>query len=334
LEGGYNLTSIAYSMTLCTKALLGDPIPPLTLNPQVDPSARNSISNVLNTHAKYWKTLNQFQKTLPKDDGIVLPAKYDREEDLLTKQLKNLGLSPGQGPNSAEDNTNANANTDPIIPDPPPASGEPSSSFPSPLPPPTAIIRRPAVQVQAQISQASIGGGENTPVVPEPEQPNEDEEALEGAVGGMTVLFPQSLQDAQTAMIAESATPRDIRTYLVAPLSWCPHMEIVNPVPQGGLNWREACQECQGTVENWICLTCYSVFCGRYVQQHMVRHSDETGHPIALSFADLSVWCYGCDSYLDSDSETIRPAKRAAHLSKFGVDLPGPASTNSTSSHS
>ncbi len=29
-------------------------------------------------------------------------------------------------------------------------------------------------------------------------------------------------------------------------------------------------------------------------------HQDTSGHKIALSMADLSVWCYLCDSYLDN----------------------------------
>ena len=42
------------------------------------------------------------------------------------------------------------------------------------------------------------------------------------------------------------------------------------------------------------------VFCGRYVNEHMVVHQETCGHKIALSLADMSVWCYLCDSYLDN----------------------------------
>ncbi len=42
----------------------------------------------------------------------------------------------------------------------------------------------------------------------------------------------------------------------------------------------------------------FQVLCGRYVNQHMVTHRQESGHPIVLSFADLSVWCYACESYV------------------------------------
>ena len=30
----------------------------------------------------------------------------------------------------------------------------------------------------------------------------------------------------------------------------------------------------------------------------MLKHNEENQHPIALSFADLSIWCYECDSYI------------------------------------
>lgn len=40
------------------------------------------------------------------------------------------------------------------------------------------------------------------------------------------------------------------------------------------------------------------VFCGRYVNEHMVTHGVEAEHPVVLSFSDLSVWCYLCENYL------------------------------------
>ena len=57
LEGGYNLTTISYCMTLCAKALLGDPLP--SLEPQLVPnkSAVQTINDVISTHCKYWSAL-------------------------------------------------------------------------------------------------------------------------------------------------------------------------------------------------------------------------------------------------------------------------------------
>lgn len=40
------------------------------------------------------------------------------------------------------------------------------------------------------------------------------------------------------------------------------------------------------------------VFCGRYVNEHMVTHGVVSEHPVVLSFSDLSVWCYLCEAYV------------------------------------
>ena len=61
--------------------------------------------------------------------------------------------------------------------------------------------------------------------------------------------------------------------------------------------------------ENWMCLECGLVRCSRYVNGHCMDHwektvkdGDDEGHCIAASFADLSVWCYKCESYIIHDS--------------------------------
>jgi len=58
--------------------------------------------------------------------------------------------------------------------------------------------------------------------------------------------------------------------------------------------------------ENWLCLECGAVRCSRYGNGHSLSHWKNTkrqegyeeGHCIAVSLADLSVWCQECDSYL------------------------------------
>ena len=32
----------------------------------------------------------------------------------------------------------------------------------------------------------------------------------------------------------------------------------------------------------------------------MVTHYEQTKHPLALSFSDLSFWCYDCNNYVES----------------------------------
>lgn len=43
------------------------------------------------------------------------------------------------------------------------------------------------------------------------------------------------------------------------------------------------------------------VFCGRYVNEHMVTHSVSSEHLLVLSCCDLSVWCYGCEAYVHNE---------------------------------
>ena len=40
---------------------------------------------------------------------------------------------------------------------------------------------------------------------------------------------------------------------------------------------------------------------------------------MGLSFSDLSVWCYGCDNYVDN--EQLYGIKNAAHRDKFGEEM-------------
>lgn len=85
LEGGYNSLSTAYCMAMCTKALLGEPIPPLSLS-SVDPVAIQSIRNVIEIQSQYWMCLKGRCK-LPAED--VLNNKYFKQrsnkDDLESK---------------------------------------------------------------------------------------------------------------------------------------------------------------------------------------------------------------------------------------------------------
>uniref|UniRef100_A0A0B7AC38 UBP-type domain-containing protein n=1 Tax=Arion vulgaris TaxID=1028688 RepID=A0A0B7AC38_9EUPU len=107
--------------------------------------------------------------------------------------------------------------------------------------------------------------------------------------------------------------------HAVQPLPWCPHLTEVRPLPGSGLSLHAPCGSCGDETENWVCLTCYSVQCSRFVNEHMMMHKIETGHNVVLSFSDLSVWCYGCENYVDN--ELLFPMKNAAHEIKFGESL-------------
>ncbi|GJM95581.1 hypothetical protein PR202_ga12339 [Eleusine coracana subsp. coracana] len=80
---------------------------------------------------------------------------------------------------------------------------------------------------------------------------------------------------------------------------------------------------CHHPAENWLCLICKDVLCSRFINKHMLLHYQEAGHCLALSFSDLSVWCFACDSYLDIQAILeLRPVYEVAHLLKFGEHPP------------
>lgn len=89
LEGGYNVNSISHAMTMCTKALLGDPLPILhTTSKSPSASCIETIQNVLSVQQKYWKSL-RFNKKLPSYKAI------DSDSDInqMIKQLDALSCS-------------------------------------------------------------------------------------------------------------------------------------------------------------------------------------------------------------------------------------------------
>ncbi|XP_037936783.1 histone deacetylase 6 isoform X2 [Teleopsis dalmanni] len=93
LEGGYNVNSISYAMTMCTKSLLGDPIPPVQFNGNITrpPTVAylncvETLQNCINVQKRYWKCL-QFNKKLPQCSG------ENNNEDFLAATMKNLDIT-------------------------------------------------------------------------------------------------------------------------------------------------------------------------------------------------------------------------------------------------
>ncbi|KAM9667574.1 protein deacetylase HDAC6 isoform 6-T13 [Dama dama] len=121
-------------------------------------------------------------------------------------------------------------------------------------------------------------------------------------------------------VFGDHADTDQVMFYAVRPLLWCPHLAAVCPIPETGLNVTQPCQDCGTLQENWVCLSCYQVYCGRYISAHMLQHHEGSGHPLVLSYADLSAWCYHCQAYVHH--KDLLAVKNIAHQNKFGEDIP------------
>ncbi|XP_038009126.1 ubiquitin carboxyl-terminal hydrolase 44 isoform X3 [Motacilla alba alba] len=64
------------------------------------------------------------------------------------------------------------------------------------------------------------------------------------------------------------------------------------------------CMDCNTTESVWACLSCSHVACGRYIEEHALKHFQESGHPVALEVNELYVFCYLCDDYVLNDNAT------------------------------
>ncbi|XP_068454722.1 histone deacetylase 6 [Clinocottus analis] len=286
LEGGYNLTSISDSLAMCTSVLLGDPPPPL-VRPLPPPhhSAVATINEVIRHHAPYWMSL---RIRIPESARSSLPA------------MKHRGKrsSKGKGRKSETSSTHK---------PPLPSAGQDD-----------AATERGLEQLTQGLAGLDIG---QTTAIHTPATSNvvggarpkvrlsQEEVTCEGKT------TPEQSQSAESPLLQPEAP-----LYVVEPLSWCPHLDAVKPLPPSGIDVFQSCQDCGSDAENWTCLTCYQVLCGRYVNEHMVTHGVVSEHPMVLSFSDLSVWCYLCESYVHH--QILFEAKNAAHCCKFGEEIP------------
>ncbi|XP_055609867.1 histone deacetylase 6 isoform X2 [Uranotaenia lowii] len=283
LEGGYNVNSISHAMALCTKSLLGDPLPLLHVSSRYNgpnSAAIETIRNVLSTHNKYWNSL-KFLKKLPDFNSSTTATNADQSD--LDSAFRKLQLSANSTVYSS-----SSSGSSPVK-DGSSSFGIPSESDDQPGP---SSSRGSG----ASSSLLGAGGG--------------DEAA--GAVGG-TAEKQQTLRD---FLAANLEALQNEEMFAVVPLTDCPHLKELNPdnLPEK-ISTKAPCADCSSTQENWVCLHCYQVCCGRYINEHAMLHSLEADHALALSFSDLSVWCYRCESYIDNP--ILYGYKNLVHQDKF-----------------
>ncbi|XP_060933364.1 ubiquitin carboxyl-terminal hydrolase 3 [Limanda limanda] len=90
-----------------------------------------------------------------------------------------------------------------------------------------------------------------------------------------------------------------------APSSWC-------------------CTVCRSNKSPWICLTCTTVHCGRYVNGHAKKHfedsqvlsnsqrrgekqeKEKSHHSVCMDCSNFSVYCYRCDEFVVNDTKHVQ----------------------------
>ncbi|XP_033101370.1 ubiquitin carboxyl-terminal hydrolase 44-like [Anneissia japonica] len=64
------------------------------------------------------------------------------------------------------------------------------------------------------------------------------------------------------------------------------------------------CCVCGTTESVWACLSCSHVACGRYNEEHAIKHFHVSKHPVAIEVNEKYVFCYICDDYVLNDNVT------------------------------
>merc|ERR1712130_448790 len=128
--------------------------------------------------------------------------------------------------------------------------------------------------------------------------------------------FSLSFRPNWFSTIMEISLMCDSASGYVVPKETCEHLEE-NALISSIDSVTQTCGQCGTGEEIWICMACGGAFCGRFVNRHMVDHSLDKMHLVALSLSDLSFWCYVCDAYVIHTNPKLLPVYRAAHLLKF-----------------
>ncbi|XP_054422439.1 histone deacetylase 6 [Pteronotus mesoamericanus] len=378
LEGGYNLTSISESMAACTRTLLGDPPPLLTLSRPPLPGALASITETIQVHRRYWRSLRATKvedkegpfssKSVTKE--ATQPANLESTKRLTTVEGYTLDAGTGKAASapSVQEFTPAQTNSETAAVQltqdrsSEAATGratlDQTTSEAATLDQTTSKAATldqttsEGATLDQTTSEEPVGGAEliQTPQVSCADSQNPPTSPVQGATpqislspltGNLRTLeLGNKAQEAPESHIAEEERLRgetaggqdtddsvqafgdtdQAMFYAVTPLLWCPHLVAVCPIPEGGLDVTQPCQECGALQENWACLSCYEVYCSRYINAHMLQHHEDSGHPLVLSYVDLSTWCYQCQAYVHH--QALLDVKNIAHQNKFGEDMP------------
>ncbi|RLU20621.1 hypothetical protein DMN91_007234 [Ooceraea biroi] len=283
LEGGYNINSISHAMTMCTKALLGDPMPMLDPGLIPCPSAVNSINNVLKTQKKFWPNL-QYGMSLPKEKLLpkvrTAPDKLEEERNAekpkrTESKIALEGLESEKLELNLIDKNHLSQVTDEEI-----------------------------LKLTNEIENIKIKNSKLDTVKSEADErknPGSKSEMKSSDVSQNIQKCVNETNQSRNTQQANSSIREDRDDEDAASLQ----------------RETQSANLLEYLSEN---LQCYTVHCARSINQHAMQHATEFEHPITLSFSDISVWCYGCEAYIDNPR--LYAARNAAHQSKFNEELP------------
>nr|XP_022323402.1 ubiquitin carboxyl-terminal hydrolase 44-like [Crassostrea virginica] len=83
----------------------------------------------------------------------------------------------------------------------------------------------------------------------------------------------------------------------------CKHLSAIKKWSHSILNPQKwMCYACGTTESVWACLSCPSVACGRFNEEHALKHFQDTQHPLSLEVNEKYVYCYLCDDYVLNDN--------------------------------
>lgn len=98
----------------------------------------------------------------------------------------------------------------------------------------------------------------------------------------------------------------------------CSHVDDAKDTGRLKATTDEDGYSCPSASENWICLECGVIRCGRYANAHATAHFEASGHCTVTSLADLSVWCYQCHAYVvNRENMTLRALLEELETRKF-----------------
>ncbi|CAG5981228.1 unnamed protein product [Menidia menidia] len=91
------------------------------------------------------------------------------------------------------------------------------------------------------------------------------------------------------------------------------------------------CVDCNTTDSVWACLKCSHVACGHFMEEHSLKHFQESHHPLAMEVREMDVFCFACGDYVLNDNaegdlkllrgalSTVRcPGRRSLRSSAWG----------------